>query len=212
MAKPMLVTLPFVLLLLDYWPLRRWKNPGALLIEKIPFFVLSAASCVVTFVVQQRGGAVSGMTVLSLGQRVCNVFVSYARYLQKTFWPVHLSVLYPHPRTWPAWVVAGSIVLLTLISAGVWRQRTRQPFLLTGWFWFLGMLVPVIGLVQVGIQSMADRYSYVPQIGVLIMVVWGAYEWLGRTGAGRRVLAVSGALALAACAVLTPRQTRYWTR
>jgi tetratricopeptide (TPR) repeat protein len=216
MAKPMLVTLPFVLLLLDYWPLRRLEprrlrqTIGPLLLEKAPFFLLALASSAVTFVVQQRGGAVSPMVVLSLGARVCNVFVSYVRYLGKTFWPVHLAILYPHPRHWPAWEVAGAIVILTVISAWVLWRAARQPYLLVGWLWFLGMLVPVIGLVQVGIQSMADRYGYIPIVGVFIMVVWGAYEGLGNFAAGRWVLGTAGALALAACAVLTPRQTAYW--
>ena len=211
MSKPMLVTLPFVLLLLDYWPLRRWKkNTGSLLLEKAPFFALSVASCVVTFVVQRRGGAVSGMAVLPLTDRIWNVFVSYARYLQKTFWPVNLSILYPHPRQWPAWAVAGSIILLTGISVWAAGRAKRQPYLVTGWLWFLGMLVPVIGLVQVGIQSMADRYGYLPLVGVFIMVVWGLSDWLGGTLTGRRALGAAAALALAVCVVLTPRQTSYW--
>jgi tetratricopeptide (TPR) repeat protein len=213
MAKPMLVTLPFVLLLLDYWPLRRLqagKLPG-LLLEKTPFFLLAVVSSAVTFVVQQRGGAVSAMAALPLGPRVGNVFISYVRYLGKTFWPVDLSVLYPHPRHWPVAEVGGAIILLTLISAWVVWRGARQPYLMVGWLWFLGMLVPVIGLVQVGIQSMADRYTYVPVVGVLIMVIWGAYDWLGNSAPGRWVFGVGGALAVAACALLTPRQIGYWT-
>jgi tetratricopeptide (TPR) repeat protein len=217
MCKPMLVTLPFVLLLLDYWPLRRLESGpmrrtlGPLVLEKIPFFVLAAISSVVTFIAQRRGGAVSPMAALPLGARISNAFVSYGRYLAKTFWPVDLSVLYPHPRAWPAWEVAGAILLLTAISAWVVRQAARQPWLLVGWFWFLGMLVPVIGLVQVGIQSMADRYSYVPIVGVFIMVIWGGWQWLGASVTGRRVLQFAAGLVLVVCFVLTPRQTAYWS-
>jgi Flp pilus assembly protein TadD len=216
MSKPMLVTLPFVLLLLDYWPLRRLEpgkirnTLGPLLLEKIPFFILAAASGVVTFVVQRRGGAVSPMAALSLGSRVCNAFISYARYLGKAFWPSHLSILYPHPRQWAAWEVAAAVILLTLISGCVVWRAARQPYLIVGWLWFVGMLVPAIGLVQVGIQSMADRYSYVPLVGVFIMIVWGGWEWLGGSAAGKWTLQTAAALALIACFVLTPRQIHYW--
>lgn len=211
MSKPMVVTLPFVLVLLDYWPFRRMaKNFGALLLEKIPFFLLAAGSGIVTFVVQQRGGAVSPMAALPAGERIGNAFISYVRYLGKTFWPVDLSILYPHPRHWPGWEVASAILFLTAITAWVMQRAARQRYLAVGWFWFLGMLVPVIGLVQVGIQSMADRYSYLPLVGIFIMVVWGADEALGRTAAGRRLLWAAGALALGICFVLTPRQTGYW--
>jgi tetratricopeptide (TPR) repeat protein len=211
MAKPMLVTLPFLLLLLDYWPLARVKhNAVKLWVEKIPFFVMAAVSSAVTVVVQKRGGAVSSMAVLSLSQRVCNAFVSCVRYLQKTFWPENLSVLYPHPRDWAVWKVGASILILTAISAFVWRRARKEPYLPVGWLWFLGMLVPVIGLVQVGIQSMADRYSYVPLIGIFIMLVWGLYDLLGNSAPGRVALGFMGVMAFVACAILTPRQTAYW--
>jgi tetratricopeptide (TPR) repeat protein len=211
MAKPMLVTLPFVLLLLDYWPLGRvkqdWKQ---LCLEKIPYLVPALASSVVTFIVQQRGGAVSAMAALSVGARVANVFISYVRYLGKTFWPLDLSILYPHPRHWPAWEVIASVLFLTAVTAAIWRWRRQQPWLVTGWLWFLGMLMPVIGLVQVGIQSMADRYTYLPGIGILIMVVWSLDKWLGATPAGRWSLLSAGAAAALACAALTVRQVGYW--
>lgn len=216
MAKPMLVTLPFLLLLLDYWPLRRLPpdfNRRAvlrLLMEKALFFVLTIISSAVTFVVQRRGGAVSPLAGLPLALRLENAVVSYVRYLAKIFWPVRLSVLYPHPGHWPLWAVAGSVVLLAAITVFVvWRGRA-QPYLPVGWFWFLGTLAPAIGLVQVRIQSMADRYTYLPGVGILLMAVWGAYDLLAARPAGRRALAVAAALALAACAVLTPRQTAHW--
>ncbi len=210
MSKPMVVTLPFVLLLMDYWPLRRKEPAARLLWEKAPYFALSAVSCVITVVVQHRGGAISQMAALSLGARVANLFVSYARYLQKMFWPVNLSILYPHLRQWPVWAVTVAIVVLTLITAGVVWRRRAQPYLLAGWLWFLGMLIPVIGLVQVGIQSMADRYTYLPSVGVWIMVVWGAHEALARLRDGRVILGGATAVALTICALLTVKQTSYW--
>jgi Flp pilus assembly protein TadD len=209
MAKPMLVTLPFVLLLLDYWPLGRGMRWG-LVIEKIPFFILAAASSVVTFVAQRRGGAVSPLSGLPLPARIGNALVSYVRYLGKIFWPSGLSVLYPHPGHWLVWQVAGAALLLAAITACViWRGRA-QPYLAVGWFWFLGMLAPTIGLVQVGIQSMADRYSYLPMAGVAIMVVWGACDMLSQCPGGRWILGTAGGIAVAACMALTPLQVRYW--
>ena len=198
MSKPMLVTLPFVLLLLDYWPLNRLSRaipnsavkgagPAAtaqkqtqhrilptllfLLLEKIPFFALSLLSSCITFLVQQKGGAVS--TGISLGARIANALISYCRYVGKMFWPENLSVLYPHPGHWPAWEVAVSGGLLLLIFLLVAFQGRKRPYLWVGWLWFFGTLVPVIGLVQVGVQSMADRYTYLPLIGLFIMLVWG---------------------------------------
>jgi len=233
MSKPMLVTLPLVLLLLDYWPLRRLgrllpvadalvqsskfdvPNPapfsqpsrlGRLVLEKLPFLALSLASSVVTFLVQRKGGAVS--TALPLDARVANGLISYARYLGKTLWPAKLSVLYPHPGHWPLWQVMAAAGLLAVISAGVLLVARQRPWLVVGWLWFLGMLVPVIGLVQVGIQSLADRYMYLPLIGLLVLLLWGLPELLppGR----RRLGALAGAVALAACAGLTARQVHYW--
>jgi tetratricopeptide (TPR) repeat protein len=209
MAKPMLVTLPFVLLLLDYWPLGR-RMRWELLIEKIPFFILAAVSSAVTFVVQRRGGAVSALTRLPLSARIDNALISYVRYLEKIFWPSRLAVLYPYPGHWPVWQVAGAALLLAAITAGViWRGRA-QPYLAVGWFWFLGMLAPAIGLVQVGIQSMADRYSYLPMVGVSIMAAWGVSDMLAQRPGGRWILGTAGGVAIAACIVLTPLQVRYW--
>jgi Flp pilus assembly protein TadD len=209
MAKPMLVTLPFVLLLLDFWPLQRLRPPLApLLAEKIPWFILSAASCVVTCLAQQRGGAIRSLAVLPLAARLQNVPLAYARYLEKTFWPAGLALLYPISPPWPVWEVAGSAAVLALITAWViWRVRA-QPYLLVGWLWFLGMLVPVIGVVAVGVQSMADRYDYLPGIGLFIMIIWAARQWVPRLGA--LLPAVLAGLALAACLVLTWRQTQVW--
>jgi Flp pilus assembly protein TadD len=179
-----------------------------LLVEKIPWFILSAASCVVTCLAQQRGGAIRSLALLPLAARLQNVPLAYARYLEKTFWPSGLAVLYPMSPSWPVWEVAGSAALLALITAWViWRVRA-QPYLLVGWLWFLGMLVPVIGLVGVGLQSMADRYDYLPSIGLFIMIIWAARSWVPRLGA--LLPAVLAGLALAACLVLTWRQTQFW--
>ena len=208
MSKPMLVTLPFVLLLLDYWPLARLPlGMAGLVKEKIPFFILAVASSVVTFLVQRHGGAVSSLTGVPVGARVGNAFISYVRYVAKMFWPARLSPLYPHPGYWPWWEVGGAVVLMAAVTAWVIRRARSQPYLLVGWFWFVGMLAPTIGLVQVGIQSMADRYSYVASVGLLIMLTWGAADWMGTH---RWVLATAAALALGACAILTTRQVAFW--
>ena len=216
-SKPMLVTMPFVLLLIDYWPLRR---PGAssresqpvagllLLLEKVPFFLLSVASCVITFLVQRKGGAVS--TALTLDERIANALVSYARYIGKMFWPKNLSILYPHPGHWLAWQVMVSAGLLLAVSAAVILMARRRPYLAVGWLWFCGTLVPVIGLIQVGIQSMADRYTYVPLIGLFIMLVWGVEELIPVRPWRGRALAIGAALLLATCGYLTERQIRFW--
>ena len=203
MAKPMWVTLPFLLLLLDAWPLRRLGRAAVL--EKVPLLALSAASSVVTVVAQEAGGAISGMHV-GIGTRLANAIVSYARYLGKTFWPADLAVFYPLPPAIPAWEVAGSALLLagiTALAAWTWR---RAPWFGVGWLWFLGTLVPVIGLVQVGGQAMADRYTYLPLIGIFIAVVWAGHAAMGTGWRARGVAAA----AVAALAVVTSRQLGHW--
>lgn len=210
LSKPMLVTLPFVLLLLDYWPLNRIRPPllGRLLIEKIPFFSLSAASCVVTFYAQKQGGAVS--TSISLGARLANASVSCARYLIKTIFPFDLSVLYPHPGSWKPWIVAAAtvVVVAILVSAGL--AFRRRPYWTIGWLWFFGTLVPVIGFVQVGIQSMADRYTYIPLMGVFIAVVWLVADLMPKEKESFAPIAVGAAFILLVCVGLTWRQVQYW--
>ena len=220
LSKPMAVTLPFLLLLLDWWPLGRWpaftgwrqawSGLKPLLLEKVPFLILSVAASVVTFVVQKHGAAVETMAALSLPARVDNAFVSYARYLGKIFWPATLANPYPHPDRWPGVAVAAAVLLFVLLSvAAVWRAR-KWPFLFTGWFWFVGMLVPVIGLVQVGQQAMADRYAYLPMAGVLVAVVWGVSGFIPRARwSVIGVLALTLAL-LTAGAVKTRMQLSYW--
>jgi protein O-mannosyl-transferase len=212
MSKPMLVTLPCVLLLLDYWPLARLHSgtAGRLVWEKLPFFALSAVVSVVTCFAQQQEGAMVSLEQLPLVVRSGNALISYVRYSAKLLWPQDLSVLYLHPHDWPGWQILASALLLAGVLAGVlWRSR-RQPYLATGWWWFLGTLVPVIGLVQVGIQSMADRYTYIPSIGFFLMLVWGGGELVGRWRWRVATSALVVLTALAACAYGTVRQLHCW--
>ena len=172
MSKASVVTAPFLLLLLDYWPLRR-KEPlhraGA---QKIPLFALAAAVSVATFLGQRQAGAMRGIEGLSIAERLANAVVSYARYLGKIFWPHPLAALYPYRRDLPAVSIAAALLLLAAITAPVLYRRRQNPYLPVGWFWFLGALVPMIGLVQVGWQAYADRYTYIPSIGIFIALVW----------------------------------------
>jgi Flp pilus assembly protein TadD len=217
MSKPMLVTLPLVMLLLDWWPLGRMsRGEGrgsrvrSLVWEKIPFFVLSAVSCVVTFIAQQKGGAVTALTRVSLLQRLDNAFVSYARYLGKTFWPVNLAVLYPLPAHWNAgWVVFSVLLVISLSVAAVWLGR-KLPFVPVGWFWFVVTLVPVIGLVQVGIQSIADRYTYLPLIGVFLVLVWGFDEARVKWRLPESLVLFLAGVSLLTGAWATRSQLSYW--
>ena len=219
MSKPMLVTFPILLLLLDYWPLRRF-TPGSsreaatqgwtLVREKLPFLGLAAMSCLLTLVAQQQGGALRSLARFSLSARIENALVSYARYLGKTFWPVNLSLLYPHPGHWSLVSVVLSTLLLLGLCAAALLIRRRLPYAFSGWYWFFISLVPVIGLVQVGEQSMADRYMYLPSIGLFAALAWGGAALLARcrvTGAGA---AVVPALVLVTCAVVTTRQVPHW--
>jgi protein O-mannosyl-transferase len=217
LSKPMLVTLPFVLLLLDYWPLRRfeWVKSGsglaalrAVFWEKIPFFLLSAGSCVLTALAQSR--AMSPLARLSLGARAANALVSYARYLGKTLWPTGLAVPYQHPGRWDETEVALAALLVVGLCVGAWWARQRWGFLFTGWFWFWGTMIPVIGLVQVGSQAMADRYTYVPLVGLFIMVAWGAAEIRASWRVPAAPVGVGAALLLVGCGLLTWRQAGYW--
>ena len=184
MSKPMLVTVPLVLLLTDVWPLGRTElaapedgsdwNPlpwRGLLLEKIPLLLLSATSAVMTLIVQQK--TISSLDILPFADRLSNALVSYVTYLAKTLWPASLAVYYPYPEAIPPWKPLGAAALLLVVSLAVVLQLRRRPFLALGWFWFIVMLVPVIGLVQVGRQAMADRYTYLPLIGPFVMAVWG---------------------------------------
>ena len=229
MSKPMVVTLPCVLLLLDWWPLRRWAGPGApaggararragkteplksLLLEKVPFAVLAIGSAAATLWAQRAGGAVTAVNLVPLGNRVANALISYQRYLEMTFLPRHLAVIYPHPQdTWTWWRLSIAILLLAAVSVLAVRRARRGGSLLVGWLWYLGTLVPVIGIVQVGSQALADRYTYLPLIGVFVIIVWGLAEVPGTRHLPKSGLAAAACLALVACLALTARQLRVW--
>jgi tetratricopeptide (TPR) repeat protein len=220
LAKPMLVTLPCVLLLLDYWPLGRWPSragPRAVSLrrlvgEKLVLFALAAASCVITAIVQRQGGTVVALDDLPFPLRLGNAVASYLGYIGHMLWPANLAVFYPHPREQLSLAkVLAAGALLGGISVAAYRLRRRQPYLLVGWLWYVGTLVPVVGLVQVGSQAMADRYTYVPLIGLFIMLAWGVPALLRtRWGFGTAVLASGTALVLAVCMVTTWGQVDYW--
>ena len=217
MSKPMLVTWPFVMFLLDYWPLDRIRNSQfairnfvMLVVEKIPFFVLAAAVSVVTFEVQKRGGSLGAQEIVPLGVRCENVLVSYCRQLGKLFWPTDLAILYPYPGHWPLAKVLVAGGLLCGISVLVVAKRRHFPFLLMGWLWFCGMLVPVIGLVQTGMQAMADRHTYIPSVGVFILATWGIYELARHWRHRAMTLSVLGSAAIISCIMLTRQQIGYW--
>lgn len=210
MSKPMLVTLPVVLLILDFWPLRRGSTPATwrpLVIEKLPFFVLSGATAALTILMQRHHGAF--VLDLPFGTRAANAVVSLARYLGKFLWPSDLIVCYSHPGLWPLPVVLASAALASAVSWAAWRQRRARPWLLAGWLWFLVVLLPVIGLVQVGFQAMADRYTYLSLVGVEFALLWNLPPFL-RSPTARRAAALAAGLVLAACAVRTWEQQGVW--
>jgi tetratricopeptide (TPR) repeat protein len=228
MAKPMLVTLPFVLLLLDIWPLEKWRpfgrvmddsknrdtrhgtrNTFRLLLEKAPFLLLTLGSCIVTFLAQ-RSEAVMSLEQRPLGLRVGNALVAYVEYLGKMIWPAKLAVIYPLPNEIPAWQIAGAAVILIAISSLAWMTRQTKPYLLVGWLWYLGTLVPVIGLVQVGGQALADRYTYIPSIGIFIAIAYGAADLRVRFRIPRVGIAVVAAMVLVANLFATERQLGFW--
>ena len=216
MSKPMLVTLPCVLLLLDFWPLQRatidnWRvTSPKLLLEKIPFFALALASSVVAFLVQKQGGAVVSLGQFSFAGRAGHALVSYALYLGKIFWPVDLAIPYVNSPQWAVGTILFCAALIALISGlAIWRLP-RQPYLAIGWFWFLGMLVPVIGLVQVGNQTLADRFTYLPLIGLSIALVWLMIEMAARWRVPRMILATAGTITAAALIAGARHQLSFW--
>jgi tetratricopeptide (TPR) repeat protein len=212
LSKPMAVTFPCTLLLLDFWPLARWpgKKATALFTEKLPLFALVLAHSVATFIVQHASGAGDFGQGLSLTDRLGNAVVSYVRYLGKTVWPVELSPFYPHPGAWPLSAIIGAIIVLLAASIVAWQQRHRRRWLAFGWLWFLGTLVPVIGIIQVGAQSMADRYTYVPLLGIFTIVAWSGAELIERAPRLRLPLIGAAALSLGTCHWLTQLQVSAW--
>lgn len=227
LSKPMLVTLPFVLVLLDVWPLGRRAGDGrapgrsgrgragtrslaGLLAEKWPMLALAAASSVVTFIVQQKTGAVASTGYISIQQRICNALISYWRYVGKSCWPANLSVFYPNNRPASIGAAIAAALALALATWATLRWLRSRPYLAVGWFWYLGMSLPVIGLIQVGGQAYADRYTYLPTIGLLIAVVWGTGDLVARSRAGRIAVASGSIVVLAALSALTARQVAVW--
>jgi protein O-mannosyl-transferase len=217
MAKPMLVTLPLVLLLIDVWPLGRvaagpfdraaWAR---LVREKAPLLLLAGVSSAITFVVQQRGGALAGLAGLPLGRRLEGAPIAYLFYLAKIFWPAGLTVLYSRPSVIPLWQPLVALTVLAAVTVAAIRLRSRAPYLAVGWLWFLITLVPVIGIVQVGLQAAADRYTYVPSIGLFLMIAWGVPGALAGWSRQRAVIPAAAALAVLACAVTARAQVGYW--
>ena len=230
MSKPMLVTLPFVLLLLDYWPLRRLKleQGGSdneipvksqyhvkseflkLMLEKVPLFALATGACIVTFIAQQEGASINANN-LSLPTRLTNAVVSYLEYLKKMIWPNDLAVFYPHPEsTLAAWKWVVCFVMLVTITAISIKFIKKAPYFAVGWFWYLGTLIPVIGIVQVGVQAMADRYTYIPLIGIFIIVAWGVPELISKWHHKEKVLSVSVGIITLTLLITTWGQVSQW--
>jgi protein O-mannosyl-transferase len=228
-AKPMLVTLPFVLLLLDIWPLERIKLEPvdgyhgawisrlmrtrefrALVVEKIPLFLCAFVSSVVTYLVQQSAGAVRALDAIPLGRRVANALVAYVSYIGKMIWPVDLSPLYPYSPGEPSWRVGVAGVLLIALTISAIRAGSRYRYATVGWLWYLGTLLPVIGLVQVGSQPMADRYTYLPLVGLFIAIVWGLSDLAQRTPSLRYLFGAAGAAAIVASVEMARQQVALW--
>jgi len=225
MAKPMLVTLPFVLLLIDYWPLGRLRFSKSckesnlhiqksqafrLVWEKAPFFALSAASSFVTVLAQQEGKLVESLHAVPLKMRIANALVSYESYIAKMIWPQDLAVFYPLPETIPMWKTAAAGLLLICLSIVLIRAWRRFPYLGVGWLWYLGTLVPVIGLVHVGGQAMANRYTYIPFVGLFMLIAWGLPDLLGRWHYRTIALGILGVVVLAVLMECTRLQLRHW--
>ena len=222
MAKPMVVTLPCALLLLDYWPLARipdlaWNTRreslfviGRLVVEKAPLFLITIGSAVITVYAQHSGGAVGSLSALPLSWRVKNALYSYMLYVSKAIWPSHLAVFYPHPEnSLGLWKAVLASLLLFGITMIVWRARQHR-YLLTGWLWFIGTLIPVIGIIQVGRQALADRYVYVPLLGLFLIAVWLVADWSARTKALKPAAIVLALAILSAFTYATSRQIGYW--
>lgn len=212
LSKPMAVTLPFVLLLLDFWPLARMSRAsfGRLLLEKLPLLLLAGLVSVVTFHAHREGGSLVAVEAILPGARLANAVVSYVAYVGKLAWPARLAAFYPHPESsLPMALVAGAAALLLAATVAIFRRGRRAPYLVVGWSWYLGTLLPVIGIVQVGTQAMADRYAYVPAIGLFVALAWGAADLASR-GPAARPVAVAAVAVLLALAARTRRQVPVW--
>lgn len=222
MSKPMMVTLPFIFLLLDYWPLKRWQDAlsapagnrfrftGGLLGEKIPFLMLTIASSVIVFWAEKKAGALPPADALTLSTRLANGIVSYVTYLIKTFWPIDLAVFYPYDFFLPFWEILISSIILILITFAMIYYFKKLPFLSVGWFWYLGTLIPMIGLVQVGKHAMADRYTYLPSTGIAMMLAWGTSFLFKKEEVRKKFLFPAAIVLLILLAFFTWKQCGYW--
>lgn len=224
MAKPQIITFPFVLLLWDYWPLRRMavaRQPGesifpqqsfrALFIEKLPLFGIAAVSAIMTMKAQRSSGAVLSLAATPLSIRLSNAIVSYVKYIEKALWPLNLAPMYPHPGdSLRAWQVYGGLLILLTITMLIAEQTSRR-YLLVGWLWFLGTLVPMIGIVQVGRQAMADRYAYLPLLGIFVMICWGLADWAEEKHVPSALLPIASGLTIIALGLVAHRQIGYWS-
>ena len=222
LAKPMLVSLPFVLLLLDYWPLGRWQKAlsapiesryqlaSRLLWEKAPFILLTIAFSIFTFLTQHKGNSIISIEHLHCSERFSNAIIAYTVYLEKFFWPANLAVFYPYEFALPLWKILISALIITGITVTVLYHIGKLPFLFVGWFWYLGTLVPVIGLVQVGKQAMADRYTYLPSIGIAVILAWLIPLLFQRAGIRKRILFSTATAVLSIFIFLTWMQCGYW--
>jgi Flp pilus assembly protein TadD len=232
MAKPMLVTLPCVLLLMDFWPLgrfqllqnvdqaarpfaegmnpRRTKSLFPLIREKVPLLILSIIASLLVYYTENRAGVLSSLEAFPLTMRISHALVSYCVYLGKTFWPVNMAVFYPHPGQWPYLAVLTALCFLSATTLGLWRYALRFPYAIVGWLWYLGAMAPVIGFVQLGTQGMADRYTYLPLIGIFVMIAWGAPDLWKRCRAPIIILSLAALTVLTVLGYLAWRQTGYW--
>jgi tetratricopeptide (TPR) repeat protein len=222
MSKPMAVTLPFVLLLMDYWPLNRfalekWTDIvqqkrllSRIILEKVPLFLLTAGLSVFTLLSHWKGGALTSFAKIPLGMRIGNALVSYIGYITKMIWPARLAVLYPHPMSLPIWEIVGAALLLMILTILILIAGRRRPYLPVGWLWYLGTLFPVMGLVQAGLQAMADRFTYIPLVGLFIIVAYGAPDLLARWRYRSTALATSGGLVLFLLMITTLSQVKLW--
>lgn len=212
-SKPMLVTLPFVLLLLDYWPLERLnrkKDILPLVVEKLPLFILVIAACVVTVLAQRSGGAITDLAYVSLSARLVNAIIAYAKYVGMFFYPVNLGLFYPYSSIFNLWQFIIAVLFLPAVTALCLWQAKKRKYLLVGWLWFLGTLVPVIGIVKVGAQAMADRYTYIPYFGLFIMVIWGGAEIFEKFKINKNITIAVCCIVLAVLSVMTYKQVSYW--
>jgi protein O-mannosyl-transferase len=220
MSKPMVATLPFVLLLLDYWPLERfsvkagsvsWASVYPLLKEKVPLILMSVIVMILTVAAEKKVGALKSLAAFPLDVRISTAVVSYAGYLEKTFWPMQLAVSYPHPGFWPLWQVVVSCLLLLLISYSVFFLLKNFHYLTVGWLWYLGVLIPVIGLIQIGSHAMADRYTYLPLTGLFMMIAWGMPDLFKNYRYGKTLLSLTACAILIGLAFVSSMQVQTWS-